>query len=189
MSTTISQNKAGGLSPTQTAPTSPSARNWRLNATKNALLITYSQILVKGNKHYCGPRPDTTIDLLERFHDIKIKRRWFFQAVLDLELAGFLTRKRLPRHMPDNTVHSKPSLWSLTIKGAQYLVSKAVKGAKELVSAMIDWVHRGDRRFPGPSNIFPGEEITERSTALARLQELIKPIGFKPAGGGSPAPT
>jgi len=161
----------------------------RLNATKNALLITYSQILVKGNRHVCEPRPDTVIDLLKRRHHNPVKRRWFFQCMLDLEVDGFLKRKRRPRHMPDNTVHSKPSLWSFTYKGAQYLFDKAVVGAKELISGMITWFHKDDKRFPGPSDIFPGEERTERSVALARLQELLATIGSGPVGGGAPATT
>lgn len=183
------QNVKSGPGADGTAFLARKHQGWRLNATAHALLVTYSQILVKGKKHYCQPRPDTTIDLLQSRHKITIKRRWFFQSVRNLVLDGFLTRKRRPRVMPDHTIRSKPSLWSFTFKGAQYLCAKAVEGSKSIISAMINHFKDDDHRYPGPSDILPGEEIMERSAALARLQELIEKIGRGPAGGTAPATT
>lgn len=55
--------------------------------------------------------------------------------------------------------------------------AKMIRGARELLRIMTDWLHRDDERKPRPSDIFPKGEQTERSEALARLQELIKDIG------------
>lgn len=180
--------RKSGPAITRTALPTIEHRTWRLNATKNALLITYLKILVKGNKHYCAPRTDTALDLLKRFHQIEIKPRWFYQCVHDLIYLGLVTRRRRPIPMPDNTIRSIPALVSITLKGGKYLRQKAVEGSKALVAAIIAWVHRDDHRFPGPSDILPEEKLMERSAALARLQELIEKIGSGPAGGRTPAP-
>ena len=189
MTTSTPQNKAGGLTLNQTAPTSPPPGDWRLNATSFALLISCFQIQVKGNKHYCVASIDALRALLAKYHEIHIGRRACFQSLRNLATKGFLGRKRRWKLLPGNIIRSKTGIIALTFNAARYLSSKAVKGAKELKENIIAWFHRDDKRFPRPSDIFPGEEITERSTALARLKELIKPIGFKPAGGRSPAPT
>jgi len=184
-----SQNKAGGLSPIQTVPTSPSARNWRLNATKHATLISIHKTLVKGNKHWIAPSVNRLRELLYEFHGIDIGRRWCFQCLADLRTAGFVWRKKRPRRMPDNTVRSRPGLIGITLRGFAYLASKGTEKVKEARQKIIDWLHRGDHRFPGPSDILLEEETTERSTALARLQEMYAKIGAGPAGGRTPAAT
>ena len=171
------------------ASTLPPPARRRINATTFAILISVHKILVKGNKHYIAPSINRLRELLLEFHGIDIGRRWCFQCLANLAAAGLLWRKRRPRRMPDNTVRSRAGLIGLTLRGCTYLASKGTEKIKEARQAMIAWLHKHDNRFPGPSNIFHGEEITERSTALARLQELIKPIGSGPAGGTAPAAT
>jgi len=167
---------------------SGNARN-TVNETKTAILITFLSILVKGNIHYCEPRPNSAIELLKKFHGIEIGRRWFFQCMLDLEDAGLMRRQRRWYFQDDLEIRSNSSLWWFTIKGAKFLTSKMIRGAKELLHIMVAWLHRGDTRKPGPSDISPRGEITERSVALARLQELLATIGSGPVGGSAPAPT
>ena len=182
-------NERGRRFSVPAASTLPPLANWRLNATTFALLISILKILVKGKKHYCVPSIDALRALLEKYHKIKIGRRRCFAALQTLATMGFIGRKRRWRSLPGNIIRSFPGIISLSFDALALLAAKAVEGAKEAKATMITWFHRHDKRFPGPSDIFHEEEPKEVSTALARLKELVKPIGFKPAGGGSPAPT
>lgn len=189
MTMSILQNKAGGLTPNQTAPTSPSTQDWRLNATTYAILISIHKILVKGKKHYCVPSIDALRELLKKYHKIEIGRRRCFAALQTLAAKGFIGRQRRWRRLPGNIIRSIPGIISLGFDALALLSAKAVEGAKEAKASMIAWFRRNDKRFPRPSDIFPGEEITERSTALARLKEMYQKIGDGPAGGRTPALT
>lgn len=160
-----------------------------MNSTRYSILITLYSILVKGKRHNCEPSPNKIIELLKSFHSIKIGRRWFFQCCRNLEDAGYISRQRRHRHTTDIGILSLPSSWVFCFKGLQYLKKNLVIGAKELARRMIDYLHRDDNRFPRPSHIFPGEEIKERSEALARLQEFIAGIGNGPARRNGPART
>ena len=189
MTTQDQNNERGRRFSVPAASTLPPLADWRLNATDIAVLISCFKIQVKGNKHYCVPSVDALRALLEKYHGIYIKRRACFRSLQRLAAKGFIGRKRRWKLLPGNIVRSLSGIITLTFNATNWLTSKSVEGAKELKAKMIAWLHRGDKRFPGPSNIFPGEEITERSTALARLKELVKPIGSGPAGGITPATT
>jgi len=145
--------------------------------------------MLKGDTHSIQPTPNKMIDLLKASHFISIGRRWYFQCMRDLEDDGLIKRQRRWLQLPGPEIRSNTSLWSFTLKGMQYLSANLVYGARETVHNMIAYFKRNDKRFPRPSDIFPGEEITEQSVALARLRELLKPIGRRPVGGGDPAPT
>lgn len=148
-----------------------------LNATKIALLITFLSILVKGKNHYCQPHPDTTIELLKKFHSIEIGRRWFFQCMLDLETTGLMRRQRRWISLPGPTIESDSSLWWFTLRGAKFLVSKSIRGAGELLKLMTTWLHRDDQRRPVVKDILCNEPITDTAEVLKRIRELVKKIG------------
>lgn len=148
-----------------------------LNATKHAIILTFKSILVKGKVHFCRPRPDIILELLKKYHNIKIGRRWFFACMSDIENSNLMRRTRRWTKSEDNSIKSNPSMWVFTFRGMQYLKTKLISGAQEIAKLTIDWMHRNDKRFPQPSNIFPTEERTEQVEALAMLQDLIKDIG------------
>lgn len=160
-----------------------------VNATKLAILITLLSILVKGKIHYCEPHPDTTIALLQQFHDIDIGRRWFFQCMADLEDAGLIRRQRRWKILPINQIRSKSSLWWFTIRGAKFLVSKSIRGAQELLKSMLTWLHRGDDRRPTTRDLVDAVETVDQADALKRISALIRDVGLRPAGGHGPAAT
>ena len=148
-----------------------------INATKLALLITFRSILVKGKIHYCEPRPDTTIGLLQKYHGIEIGRRWFFQCMLDLEEAGFMHRQRRWIKHPDPRIESDSSLWWFTIRGVKFLVKKSIRGAQELLKSMLTWLHRGDDRRPTARDLASGDPLTDQAEVLDRIRKLIRDIG------------
>lgn len=148
-----------------------------INATKLALLITFLSILVKGKIHYCEPRPDTTIGLLQKYHGIEIGRRWFFQCMLDLETAGYMRRQRRWLKLTGPEIRSDSSLWWFTIRGAKFLVSKSIRGAQELLKSMLTWMHRGDDRRPTAQDMQTIAPFMDREAALEKIQKLIRDIG------------
>jgi len=148
-----------------------------INSTKLAILITFLSILVKGNNHYCEPHPNTILNLLKKFHNIEIGRRWFFQCMLDLETAGYMRRQRRWIKLPGPQIKSNSSLWWFTLRGAKFLSSKMIRGARELLRLMTVWLHRGDARRPVVKDIAGNEPITDTAEALNRIRELLKKIG------------
>lgn len=152
-----------------------------VNATKLACLIALLKILVKGKKHYCQPRPNTLIELLEKYHKIYIQRRWFFQCMRDLEDQGLICRKRRWIHTDDNTVYSESSLWFFTIRGAQFLKSKAISGAADLLKRMLEWLHRDDSRQPDMKTLAPREPEIDRAEGIRRVQALLEAVFKHPS--------
>jgi len=142
-----------------------------------AILITFLSILVKGKIHYCEPRPDTTLELLKKFHSISIGRRWFFQCMLDLETAGYVRRQRRWLNLPGPQIESNSSLWWFTIKGAKFMASKMIRGARELLHIMTDWLHRDDSRRPTIKDLAENEAITNKEAAIKKIKEILKGIG------------
>lgn len=148
-----------------------------MNSTKLAILITFLSILVKGKVHYCEPRPNTTLELLKKFHSISIGRRWFFQCMLDLETAGYVRRRRRWNKLPGPQIESNSSLWWFTIKGAKFMASKMIRGARELLHIMTDWLHKDDNRTPALKDLTGNEDITDRAAAIKKIKEILKGIG------------
>ena len=179
----------GRLTPNQATVSTEVGASPEINQTKFAILITFLQILVKGKIHYCEPHPDTTIELLAKYHNIQIHRRWFFQCMLDLETAGFMRRQRRWREGPDPDLLSNTSLWWFTIRGARFLCSKMIRGSQELLKSMLNWIHRGDDRLPTAKDLGDIDTPTTREEALEKLHEIYKKIGAGPAGGRTPTTT
>jgi len=172
-----SQTRNGRRYPVPAAASQPGAYGGAINATKLALLITYLAIVVKGEKHYCLPHPDTTIALLQKFHGIEIGRRWFFQCMLDLEVAGFMRRQRRWIQHPDPRIESDSSLWWFTIRGARFMCSKMIRGSQQLLHSMLNWINRGDDRRPTAKDLSDSGQGTDQSDALKRIRQIIKDIG------------
>lgn len=189
MPSTLNRNEKSGPPSRRPLSFTEQHRDWRLNATTYSILISIHKILVKGKIHYCVPSIDTLRELLKKYHKIDIGRRRCFAALQTLAEKGFIGRKRRWLRLPERIIRSLPGIITLTFDSVALLSAKAVEGAKEAKARMIAWFHKNDKRFPGPSDIFPGEEIMERSVALARLQELIKKIGYLPVGGGATTKT
>lgn len=148
-----------------------------INSTKMAMLITFLKILVKGKIHYCEPRVDTMLALLLEYHGIDIKRRWFFQCLLDLELTGYIRRQRRWIKLPGPQIESISSLWWFTIRGAKFMCSKMIRGSQELLHSMLNWINRGDDRRPTTKDLAGLDPVTDQAEALKRIKQIIRDIG------------
>jgi len=171
------QTKKGRWSLTPAPPGRRENRGGSVNATKLAILITFLKICVKGNIHYCEPYPDTTIELIEKYHNITIKRRWFFQAMRDIEDAGLMRRRRRWKHGENLEIKSLSSLWWFTIRGAKYLKCKSIQGAQDLLKSLLTWARRGDDRAPSFRDLVAADPPADQETALRRIRDLIHDIG------------
>ncbi len=157
-------------------PTARTCRG-RVNHTKFSILITLLAILRKGKIHYCEPYPNTILKLLATHHLIEIERRWLFQCMRDLQDSGYLYRKIRRRRNENGELRSLSSLCWLTMKGAKFLASRMVSGAREIVNAMIDWIHKDDKRPPRNQDFMPTDTPLSREKSLVKLKELLAGIG------------
>ena len=65
-----------------------------LNATTHAALITIVSVMAKNRKTYAFPSQEKILELLEKFHGIRIQRRALNYALSTLEKLGYIRRKR-----------------------------------------------------------------------------------------------
>jgi repressor of nif and glnA expression len=63
-------------------------------ATKQAIIEVILNIQNRYGKQYCFPTQKKIIELLEKYHGIKIQRRALCYALAALEVEGLIVRKR-----------------------------------------------------------------------------------------------
>ena len=145
-----------------------------MGATKLSILITLLRIMSKGHKHYAVPTPNSPLYLIEKYHHIKIRRRWLFQCLHDLEQAGLITRKRRYAQISSRRWKQKPSMIIFTLQGADFLWKKSIDGAGKLRKSISEWINRKnhDRRWPLRKDIFNPE--ASRQGDPAALGEVLK---------------
>jgi len=144
-----------------------------MGATKYAILITLYSILVKGKKHYVVPSVDKLLTLLERYHKITIKRRWFFYCLKYLKDEGIIVTRHRFEHYEQNHIQQLPSMITFTLKGASLLMRKKVAGTKALLKTILSWMGKGDRRFPKPKEFDKVMSENEIERNRVRLKELL----------------
>lgn len=147
-----------------------------MNNSKRVILITIFKILVKGKKHYIGPSVNTLIDLICSYHSTKIRRRWAFQCLHDLEAQGYLNRRTRFLRLADGTWKQIPSLISITLVGARKLYAQGVDGAARLIKEILGWIHSGDKRWPGYKNTLTKPASRESVGGFSALGDILKSI-------------
>lgn len=172
-----------------------------MNNTKNASMITLMALMESGGRHYAIVAPATWLKLLKRKHSIEIGKSWMHEALKGLENEGFITRQRRwvrktrryfkrkggrtrneriePSQIKHGEIRSDPSGWAFTAKGANYLISKCVVGAKALLNKIIIWYQRGDKRWPRGVALFQNGEVDARKEGLTKIGALFRPIDDK----------
>jgi len=144
-----------------------------MNAAKYSILITLFSILNKGKKHYIVPSADAILSLLEKYHKINIKRRWFFYCMKYLKEQGYIVTKYRFDHYDGKKIMQLPSMITFTLKGASCLMKKQVVGAKALLKTILKWIGKGDRRFPKPQEFDYKMSDEDKEANKARLKELL----------------
>jgi len=149
-----------------------------MNSTKRAIFISIYKIIVKGKKHYIGPAVNTLIELLCKFHQTEIHRRWAFQCLHDLEELGYIKRRERFIKRLDGTWLQLPSLITITLAGARKLYNQGVDGAARLIKEILGWIRAGDKRWPGYVNqpALSAERISNEGPVL--LKNVIAALDF-----------
>lgn len=144
-----------------------------MNNTKNSVVVALFASMQGGKKHYTKASVDALRMLLEKFHDIHVKRRWLFYCLHDLEDRGLIRRKERYRRDSDGTFMQISSMISFTLKGVRYMVSKRIAGAKKMLETMLAWWKKKDGRFPKPSPEIEKFTPLESAENIRRLKELV----------------
>jgi len=147
-----------------------------MNATKSAIMITLFFSSGSGKKHYTVSSITTLLKNLSKFHNIKVKRRWIFQCFRDLLDSGYINRKGRYVHDANGMITQIPSMVTFTMKGVAWLVSKGVKGAREVYKSIKNFLGKDDKRWPAKADIeepFKGEKYKPTRAQWDKLLGIV----------------
>lgn len=145
--------------------------------TKTALLITLWSVYQAGRRHYTTMSCDRGLKLLKKYHNVNIKRRWFFYCMRDFIEEGMIARKPRFRQNDQNLISQIPSLITFTLKGLKYLSKNKVSGAFQALKKMMAWLKSKDNRFPRQEDAMPDLTPAERDENIRKLKLLFKKVG------------
>lgn len=146
-----------------------------MNNTKFAIMSTILACLGGGRVSYKYSliSINKIIELLKKHYNIEVKRRWVFQCLRDLLDQGYISRQPRRGKNSDGAVWQKSSIIAITLKGARFLFSRQVLGAKQLISSIMAWMRDNiDKRFPKKDVIMNGIDDNERRQ-LVNLAEIV----------------
>lgn len=98
--------------------------------TKYDVLITIQAILKRYQGNWCYASRQKTIQLLAKFHNVKIRYRMLGYHLADLRDAGLIKTYRRTHRRDDGTLCLLTSARCLTIKGCKYLLNRGVTWAQ-----------------------------------------------------------
>ena len=127
-----------------------------MNAAKASIMITIFFSSGQGKKHYTVSAIDTFLSNLDKFHKIKIKRRWIFYCFRWLLDEKYIKRKSRYVKDFDGLITQIPSMITFTLKGVAWLVRMGVKGTRKIYKAMVTYLNKGDKRFPSRKDFDDG---------------------------------
>ena len=145
-------------------------------STKYCLMITLFFCMGEGKKTYTRASINKILELLSRFHNVHIKRRWLFQCLRDLEDDGYINRKKRYLQRDGGLIEQIPSLWAFTFKGLRWLVSMGVTKAAGLVEKTLSWLKKKDGRFPTEKDFNAPQVDPTDHEAVERLKLLAEGV-------------
>jgi len=141
--------------------------------TKPATMITLFFSTGQGKSHYTVAAVDTLLKLLKNHHNIRIKRRWFFQLMRDLIDEGYLKRHARHDYDPNGLVSQKPSMVIFSLRGIVWLVKMGVAGAVEVYKSMLSYLNKEENRFPSRADFDDGSWKPTDPDDRKRLEGLL----------------
>ncbi len=144
-----------------------------MNASKASLMITIFMSTSQGKNHYTVSAINTFLLNLEKFHKIKIKRRWLFQCLADLLTAGYIRRKARYVNDHNGLITQIPSMITFTLKGVVWMVRMGVKGARKIHKNMVKYLKKDDNRFPSRAEYDDGSWWPAAADQRAALENLL----------------
>lgn len=132
--------------------------------TKYATLVTTFKIMVRHRKYWATATQRTLLNLLERYHALKISRRQLNYHLADLRRDGYIKTIRRYDRRPGGQIILLASAHCITPKGYRLLISLGVREAwhrlKELKRRYLKEPPRTKTQDEHPQN----QEITPKKT-------------------------
>lgn len=144
-----------------------------MNASKASIMITIFKSTGQGENHYTVSSVDKLRLNLDKFHDIKIKRRWTFQCLADLLTAKYIRRKQRYVQDENGLITQIPSMITFTLKGVIWMVKMGVKGARKIYKSMMKYLKKEDKRFPSREDFDDGSWWPEAADQREALENLL----------------
>jgi len=141
------------------------------------LAITLFFSMGQGKNHYTATSIDTIIENLAKYHHIHIERRWTFKGLQDLTDKGFIRRKKRYTHDSAGHISQIPSLIMFTLKGMAFLAMTGIAGARKIYRTMLEYLNRGDKRWPSKDDFDDGSYLPENPHDRKRLKRLLGIVG------------
>jgi len=140
-----------------------------MRTTKYDVLITTASIIQKSGGNWSYASRNSTLQLLQKIHNIKIRYRQLGNHLADLRDAGLIKSWTRNHRRADGTLCLLTSARCLTIKGCKYLLRHGVTWAKyQLNKLKLKYIPPEPGKpasvkvptTPGESPIKPGETPT-----------------------------
>ena len=115
---------------------------------KPAFLITLLSCMGNLHKPYTKVSVNKQIELLDKKHNKKIKRRWCFQIAADLIKEDYITRKPRYERIGRGFIKQLSSMYAFTLKGANWLISMRIEAGIVIRNQMFADETKDDKRWP-----------------------------------------
>ncbi len=150
-----------------------------MNATTHAVMVILLSCSSQGQNRYTKVRIDKIQEILAKLYKIHVKRRWIFYCLAKLLLGGYITRKPRYRKRGRGFIMQMSSMIWITIRGAKYMVTRKVIGAKELLQHILAGITNMDKRRPKKEIYNDDSLLPVDKKDKKRLKGLLGIVGKK----------
>lgn len=144
-----------------------------MNATTHAVLIILLSCTSQGENRYTKVSIDKIQEILGKVYKIDVKRRWIFYCLAKLLLTGYITRKPRYRNRGCGLIMQISSMIWITVRGAKYMITRKVIGAKKLLEHILAGITNGDKRRPKKEIYNDGSCLPEDPGDKKRLKSML----------------
>jgi len=109
-----------------------------MNTSKISVLITCASVIRKYKGNWSTASQNKILELLKKYHDVKIHRRQLGYHLADLRSEEFIRTIKRHRRDRDGTIRYNSSATCLTIKGCLFLYRKGVEWALKHMKKLRD---------------------------------------------------
>jgi len=143
-----------------------------MNNAKVSILITVYKTLCQGQNQYSLISINKIIQLLQKFHGLKVKRRWVFACMKYLIDQGYLQRRARYKNKKPHKFHRLSSLLFVTAKGAQFLTRKGVVGAHKMWIKLVA-AAKSQLKKEKKDNLFKKDKEKPISEGIKGLVDMV----------------
>jgi len=131
-----------------------------------------------GNLHkpYTKVSVNKQIELLEKRHNKKIKRRRCFYIAEDWLKAGYITRQPRHKNGSGGFISQLSSMIAFTLKGANFLISLGIEKGLVIKHHILHREENEDRRFPTKTDYTEQRNAEMDREEKRRLEDLVEKV-------------